>query len=223
MVGAVKLCSFPRTTPSKTPLSTPKGFQICTQNIFDRHQPAYVCWRTVPLAEVAKIKLKPSAVPLNDVADATTAGALRTYLMDGQRATPSKPPGGCHKAGQPGKKVDSSANNQVRMVTMGLANPHSRTRWSDSRPSAHHRPRPKNHKLLSPVIPTDFPLLAALWVDVGRGSSLFSRSCLANVMPTPLANVVDSNVAGISGVCTSAGAKAVVSYRPVSIPRTAWP
>ena len=168
--------------------------------------------RTVPLAEV-KLIAKLLGVSLNDVVMATTAGALRSYLKDNNEL-PDKPltaavPVSLRAEG------DTTSNNQVSMVTMGLATnikaPLERLRKIHEL-SANTKAKMSRFKA---AIPTDFPLPAAPWL-MSAVASLFSRSRLANVMP-PLANLVISNVAGIPVQLYFAGAK-VVSYYPVSIP-----
>ena len=168
--------------------------------------------RTVPLAEV-KLIAKQLGVSLNDVVMATTAGALRSYLKDNNEL-PAKPltaavPVSLRAEG------DTTSNNQVSMVTMGLAtnvkDPLERLRKIHEL-SANTKAKMSRFKA---AIPTDFPLPAAPWL-MSAVASLFSRSRLANVMP-PLANLVISNVAGIPVQLYFAGAK-VVSYYPVSIP-----
>lgn len=183
---------------------TPLNVAITNQRTF--------AGRTVPLAEV-KLIAKLLGVSLNDVVMATTAGALRTYLQE-NGDLPAKPlvaavPVSLRAEG------DTSNNNQVSMVTMGLAtdikDPLARIRAIHAA-SATTKERMGRFKA---AIPTDFPLPAAPWL-MSALASLFSRSRLANVMP-PLANLIISNVAGIPVQLYFAGAK-VVSYYPVSIP-----
>jgi diacylglycerol O-acyltransferase len=168
--------------------------------------------RTVPLAEVKQIA-KLLGVSLNDVVMATTAGGLRTYLKENNEL-PAKSliaavPVSLRAEG------DTTANNQVSMVTMSLAtdikDPLQRIR-TINQASASTKATMGRFKA---AIPTDFPLPAAPWL-MSALASLFSRSRLANVMP-PIANLVISNVAGIPVQLYFAGAK-VVSYYPVSIP-----
>jgi WS/DGAT/MGAT family acyltransferase len=152
-------------------------------------------------------------VSLNDVVMATTAGALRAYLKE-IYDLPAKPlsaavPVNLREEG------DSTANNQVSMVTMNLA-----TNLPDrlERLRAIHHASSNTKAMMGrfkAAIPTDFPLPAAPWL-MSALASVFSRSRLANAMP-PLANLVISNVAGIPVQLYFAGAK-VVSYYPVSIP-----
>lgn len=195
--------------------SLPKGFKLFAPrtplNVAITNQRTFA-GRTVPLAEV-KLIAKLLGVSLNDVVMATTAGALRTYLKDNNEL-PDKPlvaavPVSLRAEG------DSSNNNQVSMVTMGLAtdvkDPLERIR-------AIHAASANTKEMMSrfkAAIPTDFPLPAAPWL-MSALASLFSRSRLANVMP-PVANLIISNVQGIPVQLYFAGAK-VVSYYPVSIP-----
>ena len=183
---------------------TPLNVAITNQRTF--------AGRTVPLAEV-KLIAKLLGVSLNDVVMATTAGALRTYLKE-NGDLPAKPlvaavPVSLRAEG------DTSNNNQVSMVTMGLAtdikDPLERIRKIHAA-SATTKEMMGRFKA---AIPTDFPLPAAPWL-MSALASLFSRSRLANVMP-PLANLIISNVAGIPVQLYFGGAK-VVSYYPVSIP-----
>jgi diacylglycerol O-acyltransferase len=168
--------------------------------------------RTVPLTEVKQIA-KLLGVSLNDVVMATTSGGLRTYLQE-NKELPEKPllaavPVSLRAEG------DTSANNQVSMVAMGLAT-NVKDRLERIRKihelSANTKESMGKYKT---AIPTDFPLLLAPWL-MSAVASVLSRSRLANVVP-PLANVLISNVAGIPVQLYFAGAK-VVSYYPVSIP-----
>ncbi len=168
--------------------------------------------RTIPLAETKFIG-KTLGGTLNDVVMCTTAGALRRYLRE-YNDLPAKSliaavPVSLRAAG------DSSANNQVSMVTNTLA-----TDIKDpvARLHAIHTAANANKAMMGRVktaIPTDFPMLGAPWLVSGL-ASLFGRSRLANVMP-PLANVLISNVPGSPVPLYLAGAK-VISYYPVSIP-----
>jgi len=195
--------------------SLPKNFKLfaprTSLNVAITNQRTFA-GRTVPLAEVKHIA-KLTGVSLNDVVMATTAGALRAYLLDNNEL-PDKPlsaavPVSLREAG------DTTANNQVSMVTMNLAtdvaDPIERMRKINES-SANSKAMMGRVKA---AIPTDFPMLAAPWLMSGV-ASLLGRSRLANVVP-PLANVVISNVAGIPVQLYFAGAK-VVSYYPVSIP-----
>lgn len=195
--------------------SLPKDFKLFAPrtplNVAITNQRTFA-GRTVPLTEV-KLIAKLLGVSLNDVVMATTAGALRTYLKD-NGDLPAKPlvaavPVSLRAEG------DSSNNNQVSMVTMGLAtdvkDPLERIRAIHAA-SANTKAMMNRFKA---AIPTDFPLPAAPWL-MSALASLFSRSRLANVMP-PLANLIISNVQGIPVQLYFAGAK-VVSYYPVSIP-----
>ena len=168
--------------------------------------------RTVPLAEVKQIA-KLLGVSLNDVVMATTAGGLRAFLLE-NKELPDKPllaavPVSLRAEG------DTSANNQVSMVTMNLATD-IKDRLQRIRKihelSANTKESMGRYKA---ALPTDFPLLLAPWL-MSATASLFGRSRLANVIP-PIANVIISNVAGIPVQLYFAGAK-VVSYYPVSIP-----
>lgn len=168
--------------------------------------------RTISLAET-KLIAKAFGVSLNDVVMGTTAGALRRYLAEHDNL-PEKPliaavPVSLRPAG------DSTANNQVSMMTMTLgtdiADPVERLR-------AIHAASDANKLMMGRVktaIPTDFPMLGAPWLISGL-ASLVGRSRLANVVP-PVANVVISNVAGSPVPLYLAGAR-MVSYYPVSIP-----
>ena len=168
--------------------------------------------RTVPLAEV-KQTAKLLGVSLNDVVMGTVAGGLRHYLQE-HHELPDKPlsaavPVSLREAG------DSTANNQVSMMLLGLA-----TDIADPVERLHkiHQTSSAAKEKMSRVksaIPMDFPMLAAPWLMSGL-ASLFGRSRLANVMP-PVANLVISNVAGIAVPLYFAGAR-MVSYYPVSIP-----
>ena len=168
--------------------------------------------RTISLAETKFIG-KTLGGTLNDVVMCTTAGALRHYLRE-HNDLPTKSliaavPVSLRAAG------DSSANNQVSMVTNTLA-----TDIKDpvERLHAIHTAANANKAMMGRVktaIPTDFPMLGAPWLVSGL-ASLFGRSRLANVMP-PLANVLISNVPGSPVPLYLAGAK-VISYYPVSIP-----
>ena len=167
--------------------------------------------RTVPLAEVKQIA-KLLGVSVNDVVMATTAGGMRTFLAE-SNGLPDKPllaavPVSLRAEG------DTSANNQVSMVTMNLATDikdRSQRIRKIHELSANTKAQMGLYKA---AIPTDFPLPLAPWL-MSAVASLFSRSRLANAMP-PIANVVISNVAGIPVQLYFAGAK-VVSYYPVSI------
>ena len=183
---------------------TPLNVAITNQRTF--------AGRTVPLAEV-KLIAKLLGVSLNDVVMATTAGALRTYLKE-NGDLPAKPLVAAVPVSLRAED-DASNNNQVSMVTVGLAtdvkDPLERIR-------AIHAASANTTAMMGrfkAAIPTDFPLPAAPWL-MSALASLFSRSRLANVMP-PLANLIISNVQGIPVQLYFAGAK-VVSYYPVSIP-----
>ena len=195
--------------------SLPKDFKLfaprTSLNVAITNQRTFA-GRTVPLAEV-KLIAKALGVSLNDVVMATTAGALRSYLVENnelpQRSLSAAVPVSLRAEG------DTTSNNQVSMVTMSLAtdiqDPLARIRKINAL-SAGTKAKMSRFKA---AIPTDFPLPAAPWL-MSAVASLFSRSRLANVLP-PLANVVISNVAGIPVQLYFAGAK-VVSYYPVSIP-----
>ena len=168
--------------------------------------------RTVPLAEVKQIA-KLTGVSLNDVVMATVAGAVSKYLKE-LDDLPAKPlsaavPISLREAG------DTTANNQVSMITMTLA-----TDIKDpiERLQKIHAASTSTKEMVGrfkAVIPTDFPLFGAPWLISGA-ASLYGRSRLANVVP-PLANVVVSNVPGPNVPLYFAGAE-LTSYYPVSIP-----
>lgn len=110
---------------------------------------------------------------------------------------------------------DTSANNQVSMMSMTLA--------SDvvdplARLQAIARASRKTKAAMgaaSASVPLDFPLVGAPWLMSGL-ASLYGRSRIANVLP-PLANVVISNVQGQPVPLYFAGAK-MTTYYAVSIP-----
>jgi diacylglycerol O-acyltransferase len=216
MASALKTALIPaKDEHGKRHWSMPRGFQVfapkTSLNVAITNQRTFA-GRTVPLAEVKQIA-KGLGVSLNDVVMATTAGALRSYFIDNNEL-PQKPlsaavPVSLRQEG------DTSANNQVSMVTMSLAT-HIRDPLERLRAiSASSAKTKETMGRFKSVIPTDFPLPAAPWL-MSAVASLFSRSRLANAMP-PLANLVISNVAGIPVQLYFSGAK-VVSYYPVSIP-----
>jgi diacylglycerol O-acyltransferase len=194
--------------------SLPKNFTLfaprTSLNVAITNQRSFA-GRTVPLAEVKQIA-KLLGVSLNDVVMATTAGGLRTFLKE-SNDLPTKPllaavPVSLRAEG------DTSANNQVSMVTMSLATD-IKDRLARIRKIHELSANTKAQMgLYKAAIPTDFPMLLAPWL-MSAVTSLFSRSRLANVIP-PLANLVISNVAGIPVQLYFTGAK-VVSYYPVSI------
>ena len=118
--------------------------------------------RTIPLAETKFIG-KTLGGTLNDVVMCTTAGALRRYLRE-YNDLPAKSliaavPVSLRAAG------DSSANNQVSMVTNTLA-----TDIKDpvARLHAIHTAANANKAMMGRVntaIPADFPMLGAPWLD----------------------------------------------------------
>ena len=168
--------------------------------------------RTISLAETKGIA-KVFGVSLNDVVMATTAGALRRYLLDHDNL-PAQPllaavPVSLRAPG------DDTANTQAGMMRLTLA-----TDLADpiERLRAIHAASSASKAMIGRVksaIPKDFPLLGAPWLVSGV-ASMIGRSRLANVIP-PLANVVISNVAGSPVPLYFAGAK-LASYYPVSIP-----
>ena len=167
--------------------------------------------RTISLAETKFIG-KTYGASLNDVVMATTSGALRRYLKE-HNDLPDKPllaavPVSLRAAG------DTSANNQVSMLSMTMAteviDPVERLLAINAAGNA-------NKAMMGRVksaIPTDFPLFGAPWLVSGI-ASLIGRSRLMNVVP-PIANLVISNVPGSPVPVYFAGAK-LVSYYPVSI------
>ena len=167
--------------------------------------------RTISMAETKFIG-KAFGASLNDVVMATTSGALRKYLRD-HNDLPDKPllaavPVSLRVAG------DTSANNQVSMLSMTMAteviDPVDRLMAINAAGNA-------NKAMMGRVksaIPTDFPLFGAPWLVSGI-ASLIGRSRLMNVVP-PIANLVISNVPGSPVPVYFAGAK-LVSYYPVSI------
>ena len=167
--------------------------------------------RTISLAETKFIG-KAYGGTLNDVVMATTSGALRRYLAE-HNDLPDKPllaavPVSLRAAG------DTSANNQVSMLSMTMAtdllDPVDRLMAINAASNA-------NKAMMGRVksaIPTDFPLFGAPWLVSGI-ASLIGRSRLMNVVP-PIANLVISNVPGSPVPVYFAGAK-LVSYYPVSI------
>jgi diacylglycerol O-acyltransferase / wax synthase len=167
--------------------------------------------RTISLAETKFIG-KAYGASLNDVVMATTSGALRRYLKE-HNDLPDKPllaavPVSLRAAG------DTSANNQVSMLSMTMA-----TELIDpvDRLMAINAAGNANKAMMGRVksaIPTDFPLFGAPWLVSGI-ASLIGRSRLMNVVP-PIANLVISNVPGSPVPVYFAGAK-LVSYYPVSI------
>jgi diacylglycerol O-acyltransferase / wax synthase len=168
--------------------------------------------RSVPLAEVKAIA-KAVGASLNDVVLATTAGALRRYLLD-YEALPDKPLSAAVPVSLRAEG-DTSANNQASIVTVNLA-----TDLADplERLKAIHASSCASKALMGRMksaIPTDFPLFGAPWLISGMASML-GRSRLANVVP-PASNLVVSNVAGSPVPLFFAGAR-MISYYPVSIP-----
>lgn len=167
--------------------------------------------RTISLAETKMIG-KTFGCTLNDVVMATTAGAIRRYLMDYENL-PDKSliaavPISLREAG------NTDSNNQVSMSVMTLA-----TDVADpvERLRVIHAASDASKAMMGRVkgaIPTDFPMLGAPWL-ISSLASLFGRSRAANVLP-PLANVIISNVPGSPVPMYFAGAR-MASYYPVSI------
>lgn len=213
--AAKEVLALPRHENGKRIWSLPKDFKLFAPrtvlNVAITNQRTFA-GRTVPLAE-GKFIAKTLGVSLNDVVLATTAGGLRSYLREGNEL-----PAKTLSAAVPvslRQEGDTSANNQVSMVSMSLA-----TDIADrmERVRAIHTSSEKTKRAMGrfkSAIPVDFPLPAAPWL-MSALASLFSRSRLANVMP-PLANLVVSNVAGIPVQLYFTGAK-MVCYYPVSIP-----
>ena len=213
--AARDVLALPRDENGKRIWSLPKGISIFAPrtvlNVAITNQRTFA-GRTVPLSE-GKFIAKTLGVSLNDVVLATTAGGLRSFLRENNEL-----PAKTLAAAVPvslRQEGDTSANNQVSMVSMSLA-----TDIADrlERIGAIHASSEKTKRAMGrfkSAIPVDFPLPAAPWL-LSALASLFSRSRLANVMP-PLANVVVSNVAGIPVQLYFTGAK-MVCYYPVSIP-----
>ncbi|SEB18988.1 wax ester/triacylglycerol synthase family O-acyltransferase [Variovorax sp. YR216] len=167
--------------------------------------------RTVPVAEVKQIAQQ-FGVSFNDVVMATTAGALRRYLLDGGEL-----PDESMRAAAPvslREEGDATANNQVSMLVMDLATDEPDPILRLKRICGTSSQRKTTLNQLKSAIPMDFPMFAAPWLVSGM-ASMFGRSRLADWTP-PAANLVISNVAGVPVPLYFAGAK-VESYYPVSI------
>jgi diacylglycerol O-acyltransferase / wax synthase len=183
----------------RTPLNVP----VTNQRTF--------AGRTVAVAEVKQIA-KAFDVSFNDVVLATTAGALRRYLLETEEL-PKKPmtaavPVSLREAG------DDSANNQVSMLVVDLSTDEPDPLKRLKKICASSAKRKAMMSNMKSAIPTDFPSFAAPWLVSGM-ASLYGRSRLANVIP-PVANVVISNVAGVPVPVYFAGAQVVSNY-PLSI------
>ena len=216
MARAVRDVALPaKDENGKRDWSLPKGVRLFSPrtllNVAITNQRSFA-GRTISLAETKFIG-KTLGGSLNDVVMCTTAGALRRYLRE-HGGLPDKTlvaaiPVSLRTPG------DSSANNQVSMMTIPLA---TDIRDPVERLAAIHASANANKATMGrvkTVIPTDFPMPGAPWLISGL-ASLFGRSRLANVMP-PLANVLISNVPGSPVPMYFAGAK-VTCYYPVSIP-----
>ena len=190
----------------------PKNFKLFAPktlfNVAITNQRSFAA-RSVPLAEVKQIA-KRLGVSLNDVVMATTAGALRRYLLDYEslpaRSMNAAVPVSLRAEG------DTSANNQASIVTVtlstDLADPLARLRAINASSSASKAMM----GTLKAAIPTDIPSFGAPWLMSGM-ASLMGRSRLANIMP-PATNMVISNVAGAAVPLYFAGAK-MLSFFPV--------
>ena len=213
--AAKDVLALPRDENGKRIWSLPKGIKLFAPrtvlNVAITNQRTFA-GRTVPLPEV-KFIAKALGVSLNDVVLATTSGGLRNFLRENNEL-----PAQALSAAVPislRQEGDTSANNQVSMVSMNLA---TDTPDRLERLLKIHASSEKTKVAMGrfkTAIPIDFPLPAAPWL-MSALASLFSRSRLANIMP-PLANLVVSNVAGIPVQLYFSGAK-VVCYYPVSIP-----
>ena len=182
---------------------TPLNVSITNQRVF-----ATVA---VPLKEAKRVADAFSGT-LNDAVMAICSGALRSYL-ELHEALPKKPlvaavPVSLRPEG------DTTANNQVSMMLVGLA-----TNKADAAGRMREIVKASNAMKatlsnVKSVLPTDFPSLGAPWLMSGL-AGLYGRSKLADKIP-PIANVVISNVPGPRVPLYMAGGR-MTSYTPVSI------